>query len=125
MVCALIERDGLVLVARRPLDKHLGGLWEFPGGKIEPGETAANALHREIREELGCTLQLGEELGTFEHAYETVTIAMIAFVAALAPSSPPPHPHEHSELRWADATSVAKLALAPADRPIWQAYLAR
>lgn len=123
VVCALIERDGRVLVARRPAHKHLGGLWEFPGGKIEPGETAADALHREIREELGCTLVLDRTLGTFTHAYPQVTIAMTAITATLAPASPEPTPHEHSELRWVLPTELNTLELAPADLPVVAAYL--
>ena len=58
VVCALIERDGLVLVAQRPAHKHLPLKWEFPGGKVEPGESPEAAIVRELREELGCEFAL-------------------------------------------------------------------
>ena len=124
VVCALIERDGRILMAQRPPHKHLGLKWEFPGGKIEPGETVETALHREIREELGCTIDILHALPRTTHAYEKVTIEMIPFVARLAAGSAEPHPHEHVALQWAEPTALASLDLPAADDPIVEAYLA-
>lgn len=125
VVCALIEnRDGHILMAQRPPHKHLGLKWEFPGGKIEPGESAETALHRELHEELGCTVDILHSLPRVTHAYETVTIEMIPFVARLAADSAEPHPHEHVALRWIRPAELASLDLPAADGPIIADYLA-
>ena len=76
VVCAVIIRDGRVLIAQRPAHKHLALKWEFPGGKVEPGESAEAAIVREIREELGCDFAIGRALPRFTHAY-AVTIEMM------------------------------------------------
>jgi len=123
VVCALIERDGLMLMAQRPPHKHLGLKWEFPGGKIESGESAEAALHREIREELGCTIDILHALPRTTHAYEKITIEMIPFIARLAEGSAEPHPHEHVALRWITPAELPTLDLPAADDPIVAAYL--
>jgi 8-oxo-dGTP diphosphatase len=69
VVAAVIERDGRVLVAQRPPDKHYPLQWEFPGGKVEPGESPQAALAREIREELGVEIQIGDLVARFRHDY--------------------------------------------------------
>ena len=66
---ALVFRSGLLLITQRPAASHLGGLWEFPGGKVEPGETFETALVRELREELGIEVAVGELLETIKHEY--------------------------------------------------------
>ena len=124
VVCALIERGGRILMAQRPPHKHLGLKWEFPGGKIEAGESAENALHRELREELGCTVDILHALPRTTHAYENITIEMIPFVARLAPDSTEPHPHEHVAIQWVEPSALASLDLPAADGPIIAAYLA-
>ncbi len=123
VVCALIERDGHVLMAQRPAHKHLGGKWEFPGGKIEPGETPEAALHRELHEELGVTIELLRPLAPHTHAYATVTVQLIPFVVRLLPGSPAPHTHEHAALRWVTAAELTSLDLPEADLPIIADYL--
>jgi 8-oxo-dGTP diphosphatase len=122
VVCALIERDGCVLMAQRPAHKHLGGKWEFPGGKVEPGETPETALHRELAEELGCTVEILRELAPQTHAYATVTVRLMPFVVRLSPSSRPPHNHEHAALRWVPAAELITLDLPAADLPIIAEY---
>jgi 8-oxo-dGTP diphosphatase len=124
VVCALIERQGRVLLARRPAHKHLGGKWEFPGGKIEPGETPAAALMRECEEELACTIEVGAELPAVTHAYPDRVIVLLPFVCRLAPGSAEPHAAEHSELAWVEAERMADYDLPAADAPIVAAYLA-
>lgn len=124
VVCALIERDGHVLMAQRPAHKHLGGKWEFPGGKVEAGETPAEALHRELAEELGCTVELLRPLTPHTHAYATVTVRLIPFVVRLLPSSAQPQTHEHAALRWVLAAELHALDLPEADQPIIAEYVA-
>lgn len=114
--------DGLVLVAQRPPHKHLGLKWEFPGGKIDPGETPPAALIRELREELGCEAVITRALAPFVHDYGNVRIEMFPFVCRLAPASPPPHPHEHVALRWVPPAELLSLDLAAADLPVVASY---
>ncbi len=125
VVCALIERDGRILIAQRPAHKHLGLLWEFPGGKIEAGEPAGDALRREIREELCCDLVLGDPLPPALHAYPKITVRLHAFVAALAPGSPEPVALEHAALAWVRPDELEAYALAPADYPVLASYRRR
>lgn len=125
VVCAVIERDGRVLLARRPAAKHLGGLWEFPGGKIEAHETPAAALAREIHEELGCALVVTGDLGVFEHRYDSLTIALHALVARWDDSTPEPRPVEHEEIAWVWPRELTHRPLAPADLPVVAAYRRR
>jgi 8-oxo-dGTP diphosphatase len=119
VVCAILRdaRDR-ILLAQRPAHKHLGGKWEFPGGKVEPGESPEAALLREIREELGCELAELRPLVRFTHDYGSVAIEMIPFLCRLAPDSPPPHPHEHTALAWTPLDTLASYDLAPADLPV-------
>ncbi len=124
VVCALIERAGTVLVAQRPAHKHLPFKWEFPGGKVEPGETAEAAIVRELKEELGVSFVITGALPRFTHAYAE-TIEMIPFVGRLAADSPAPHPHEHLAIRWVPPADLTTLDLAAADLPVVAAYRAR
>lgn len=118
VVCAIIVRAGLIMLAQRPPGKKLGGLWEFPGGKVEHGESAEAALHRELREELGCEVRVTKTLPPFVHAYEWGSIELIPFVCELTLESPEPHPHEHSGLAWVERDKLATYQLAPADVPL-------
>ena len=79
IVIGLIHRDNKLLIQRRPENGLLGGLWEFPGGKIEAGEKPENALLREIKEETGLDVSLGVEIGTIQHAYTHFKITMTAW----------------------------------------------
>jgi len=117
VVCAVIERDGCVLVAPPPPHTPLPRKWEFAGGKVEPGESAEAAIVREIREELGCEFVITRALPRFTHAY-AVTIEMIPFVGRLAPGSPEPQAHEHLGLRWVPPAGLSAMDLAPADLPV-------
>ena len=118
VVCAVIERNGHVLVAQRPPHKLLPLKWEFPGGKVEPGEPPATAIVREIREELGCEVRITRALPPFIHDYKTVVIEMIPCVCDLAPDSAEPHPHEHVALAWVPPTELHRYDLAAADWPV-------
>ncbi len=119
VVCAVIEDDsGRVLLAQRPAHKHLGLKWEFPGGKVEPGESPEGALCREISEELGCTITITRALPRVIHDYGTMVIEMIPFACTLAEGSAAPHPHEHVAVRWVPWPEIDGSDLAPADRPV-------
>lgn len=124
VVCALIERAGCILLAQRPDRGPLGLKWEFPGGKVDEGETPAAALHREIREELACRVDIVRALPRSVHAYDHGVIEMIPFVCRLAPESPPPHPLEHAALAWVRPADLRGYDLAAADLPVADAYLA-
>ncbi|MFN0127235.1 MAG: (deoxy)nucleoside triphosphate pyrophosphohydrolase [Verrucomicrobiales bacterium] len=117
VVCAVIwNDDGRVLAAQRPPGKAQGGRWEFPGGKIEPGEAAEAALVREIEEELGCTLRVGAAMSPVDHPYPGGVIRLRPFLSVIV--SGQPDPREHSALLWVNAREAAELEWAPADLPI-------
>jgi len=119
VVAAVIEdAAGLVLVAQRPAHKHLALKWEFPGGKVEPGESPEAALARELREELGIEIEILRVLPRFTHDYGDIVIEMISFVCRLAPASAAPHAHEHVALRWVSREQLPTLDLAAADLPV-------
>jgi 8-oxo-dGTP diphosphatase len=124
VVCAVIERDGRLLIAQRPAHKHLPLKWEFPGGKVEPDEDPAAAIVREIREELGCDIVVIRPLPPFLHDYLTVVIKMIPFVCKLAEGSPEPHPHEHIAITWVKSKALLRHDLAAADLPVVESYRA-
>lgn len=122
VACALIERDGRLLVAQRPPGKKRAGKWEFPGGKLEAGETADFALVREIREELGLDIQVGKRLAAVRHDYGDAVIELLPYRCAL--TSGEPHPHEHTAIRWCTREEIAALDLAEADRPVFDYWCA-
>ena len=125
VVCALIEHDDFLLLAQRPANKLLPLKWEFPGGKVEPGEDPAAAIVREIREELGCEIVITRALPSLIHDYKTVVIEMLPFVCALAHGSTPPHAHEHVALAWVKTEDLLSYDLAAADIPVITHYQQR
>ena len=126
VVAAVIEdAAGRVLVAQRPAHKHLACKWEFPGGKVEAGETPVDALARELREELGIEVEILRALPEFTHDYGSVVIAMLPFVCRLAPGSAEPQAHEHIALRWVAPAELPDVELAPADSPVAASYRAK
>ena len=122
VVCAVIEHEGRVLLARRPLDKHLPLKWEFAGGKVEPGEDPTAAIIREIREEFGCEIVITRALPRFDYDYTRVVIEMFPFVCHLAPGSAAPAALEHVALRWVRPNELVGFDLAPADWPVVARY---
>ena len=118
VVCAVIEREGRVLIAQRPPHKQLPLKWEFPGGKVEPGEDPTAAIIREIHEELHCTVTVAKQLPSFIHDYKTVVIEMIPFRCTLSPGSPDPLQQEHTALAWVSLTDLRTYDLADADWPV-------
>ena len=119
VVCAVILDDAdRILLAQRPAHKHLPLKWEFPGGKVESGEAPTVAIAREIREELGCELQIVRTLPRFTHQYPRSLIEMIPFVCRLAPGSPALQLHEHVAVAWVTREEMQHYDLAPADWPV-------
>ena len=118
VVCAIIVRGDRIMLAQRPPNKKLGGLWEFPGGKVEVGESSEDALHRELQEELGCSVRITQTLAPFVHAYDWGRIELIPFLCELADGSAEPHAHEHTALVWVERGELRSYELAPADVPL-------
>ncbi len=112
VLAAIVERDGSLLVTRRLDGTHLAGLWEFPGGKCEPGETHEACLARELAEELGVGSRVGAELLTTEHAYPERTVRL-HFRRCEIDSDP--RPLLGQEIRWVRREDLHALAFPPAD----------
>ncbi len=122
-----LAEPGRLLVARRTAPPQFAGMWEFPGGKVEPGETPEQALHRELREELGVRVRLGAELaaGAAEGWPLNERAVMRVWFAELLGGDPRPL-QDHDELRWVDLQdrgAVLALDWIPADLPIVEALL--
>ncbi|MHC1782890.1 MAG: A/G-specific adenine glycosylase [Anaerolineaceae bacterium] len=116
VTAAVIQTDGNVLIARRPEKGLLGGMWEFPGGKVETGESLPNALVREIEEELGVQIAVGQPCGVFRHAYTHFRIELHAFSCGIL--SGDPQPLQASEVRWVDPAELSKFPMGKVDRLI-------
>ncbi len=118
VACALVDGDGRVLVARRPEGRRMAGLWEFPGGKLEPGETPEACLIRELREELGIDTE-ESCLAPFtfaSHAYADFHLLMPLYVCRIWRGLP--QAREGQELRWLRPKDLERLPMPPADRPL-------
>ena len=120
VVAAIITRgDGQVLVTRRAPDKNEGGRWEFPGGKIEPGETPEAALAREISEELEISVKVGQLFMESTHSYSDLEVLLQAYFCEQVGGSL--HLTVHDRAEWADRKDLARYDFAPADVPIVKA----
>ena len=112
VVAAVIERDDCFLVTRRPQGVHLAGMWEFPGGKIAPGESHAAALEREIDEELGAPIDVGALILTVTHAYEDADVTLHFYACKLRGT---PASRLGQEIQWVARKELAHLAFPAAD----------
>ncbi|NEG69928.1 (deoxy)nucleoside triphosphate pyrophosphohydrolase [Bifidobacterium choloepi] len=110
---AIVNQHGEVLCGQRGPGKSLAGYWEFPGGKIEPGETPEQALRREIEEELLCEVTVGERVCTSRYAYDFGTVQLTTFICRLVDGTP--HLTEHEEIRWVAPKDMPSLDWAPVD----------
>lgn len=115
VVGAVIISNGQVLCTQRGGTGPLSGKWEFPGGKIEPDETAEAALAREILEELGCGISVGDKVTTTVYEYDFAAITLTTFYCALTDGRP--QLTEHTEMRWLSPAEMLELEWAPADIP--------
>ena len=114
-----LREDGRILVAQRRPEDMLGGLWEFPGGKCEPGETLPQALRRELQEELAIEVYVGEQLTRVRHAYTHFRITLYAFACRLEAGTP--RCVECAAFRWATLAEISALPMAVTDRKIARA----
>ena len=104
------------MICQRPTNKARGLLWEFVGGKVEPGETKEQALLRECREELAITLSIGEPFMDVTHKYQDITIHLTLFNAAIAEGIP--QKLEHNDIRWITPEEIPQYEFCPADQVI-------
>jgi 8-oxo-dGTP diphosphatase len=122
VAAALVDSDGRVLIAQRPQGKQLAGLWEFPGGKVEPGETPEDALIRELAEELGITVKAAC-LAPFvfaSHTYADFHLLMPLYLIRRWEGEP--ERREHAALKWVRPNAMRDYPMPPADAPL-VAYL--
>lgn len=112
VVAAVVERDGCFLVTLRPRGTHLEGHWEFPGGKCEPGETHAEALAREMREELAVHAQVGRLVHAVTHAYPERTVQLHFYACDLVGD---PSPLLGQQMRWVPRHELPTLLFPDAD----------
>lgn len=116
VVAALIWRKGKFLICKRPAGKARAHLWEFVGGKVEPGEAPEAALRRECREELDVEVKVGEKFFEVTHAYPDLTVHLTLFSAEIA--SGEPKLLEHEDARWIAPSEIGEYAFCPADEDI-------
>lgn len=118
VACALIDADGRVLIAQRPQGKSMAGLWEFPGGKIEAGETPEQTLIRELQEELGVTTKPAclAPLTFASHAYEKFHLLMPLYICRRFEGIPTGR--EGQSLKWVRARDLRNYPMPPADEPL-------
>jgi 8-oxo-dGTP diphosphatase len=116
VAAAIIRRNGLVLLARRSPEENLGGFWEFPGGKVENGETPEECLARELYEELGILTRIGEKFAESLHQYDHGNFRILAYLVDCIGGNP--RPNVHDRLEWVEIDDIAGYQLLPADIPI-------
>ena len=122
VVAALIWAGGRFMVCQRPAHKARGLLWEFVGGKVEPGETKEQALVRECREELGITVAVGPVFMEVLHEYPDLIVHLTLFRASIAEGTP--QKLEHNDIRWITPDEIGEYPFCPADEEILRAIRA-
>jgi mutator protein MutT len=115
VVAAVVEEHDAFLVTRRPDGVHLAGLWEFPGGKIDPAESHANALRREMREELDADVEVLDLVFETTHAYSERTVALYFYRCVLKQR---PRPLLGQEMQWIKRSELSTLGFPPADEEL-------
>lgn len=115
VAAALFDDDGRVLLAERPAGKHMAGWWEFPGGKVSAGESDADALVRELREELGIEARAHREITTLSHEYPDRIVDLVLWLAS---TRDVPSGLDGQQLKWALCQTLGSERLLPADLPL-------
>ena len=113
VVAAIIRDNQKILITQRFDNVHLPGLWEFPGGKVEPDESLTAALEREIREELGVTILVGDEFFSVVHDYTPKSVRLHFFNCSIIDGEP--HPLEVADMRWVQPEELGQFEFPPAD----------
>lgn len=116
VVAGLIREGDRILICQRPAGKARGLLWEFPGGKVEAGESKEAALIRECREELGVTLEVGKVYAELTYEYPDVTVRLTLFEARIGEGVP--RNIEHADIRWIKPEEITEYPFCPADKEI-------
>ena len=116
VVAGLIREGDRILICQRPAGKARGLLWEFPGGKVEAGESKEAALVRECREELGVTLEVGKVYAELTYEYPDVTVRLTLFEARIAEGVP--RRIEHADVKWIKPEEITEYPFCPADKEI-------
>ena len=118
ITAAVIEKNGRILIAKRKAGMRLGGLWEFPGGKMEPGENPRECLRRELQEELGIEAEIGDLLVSHIHEYPHGTILLLSYRARHLNGDF--DLRDHDEVAWVEPNEFGRFDIAPADLPTIQ-----
>lgn len=118
-MAAVIQRDGAYLICKRPEHKRHGGLWEFPGGKVLPGESREDAIRRELVEELGVQT---ESVGSTLHAVRDPGTPFLILFATVKIKGEP-QPVEHTDVRWCSLPGLSRYSLAPSDQRFVEEHL--
>jgi 8-oxo-dGTP diphosphatase len=116
VAAALFDAAGRVLIAQRPEGKHMAGWWEFPGGKVAQGESDADALVRELREELGVETRVHRQITALTHEYPDRVVELVLWHASIA--SGEPRGLDGQQIQWVDCQSLGEQHLLPADLPL-------
>ena len=116
VTAAILIHGNRILIARRPPGDRLAGLWEFPGGKLEMGETPRACLQRELWEEFGIQTRIGAFFDQTEYRYDHMAVRLLVFQAKI--ESGALHPRVHDAVRWVTPEQMTRYRFAPADRPI-------
>ncbi|MFN3345296.1 MAG: 8-oxo-dGTP diphosphatase MutT, partial [Chloroherpetonaceae bacterium] len=119
----IVQREDKVLIARRPPDGLLGNLWEFPGGKKEANETLVQCCKREVEEETGLQVQVGERIAVVKHTYTHFKITLHAFLCAY--QSGEAHPKSSQEIRWVALPELSQFAFPKANKSVIEALFRR
>jgi 8-oxo-dGTP diphosphatase len=115
VAAGIVFDDDKVLVTQRKAGSHLAGAWEFPGGKVEPGEDPREALARELAEEIGVDAVAGDIVEVTFHRYPEKAVLLLFYEATLRPGSPPPRAIDIAALRWAGPDELDESQFPPAD----------
>ena len=116
VVAGLMSRDGHVLITQRTATQALPLQWEFPGGKVEPGEAPADALVRELREEIGVTVEVGRIWDVLVHAYPAFDLVMLVYACRIVDGEP--RAVEVADVQWVACAALPAWDILPADRPL-------